>query len=157
MSGSNTSARLHPTVEMIGEPSDGAFDDYVNPGWPSPVDTTASHTLEAPETIDEVEGDASSSQIAAAWSDASPEPAVAATDVADEVATSPSPASAEIDPSDGDSVAAVRRQDLFPREEREAQDVDPGGAESEDRNYNFFDELDARLAGLRDAESAGDC
>ena len=45
----------------------------------------------------------------------------------------------------------------FPREEREAQDVDPGGAESENRNYNFFDELDARFAGLRNAASAGDC
>ena len=104
-----------PAVEMIGEPSDRAFDDHVNPGWPSPVDATASHTLEAPEAIDEVEADASSSQIAAAWSDTSPAPAVAATtDGADEVATSPSPASAEIDPSDGDSVAAVRRQDPLP-------------------------------------------
>jgi hypothetical protein len=39
---------------------------------------------------------------------------------------------------------------------REAQQVDPTDAESENRNYNFFDELDARLAGLGDAESAED-
>ena len=103
------------------------------------------------------EADAPSREIAAAWSDTSRHPAVAATDVADDVAPSPSPASAESVPSDVDSVAAVRRNDPTPREEREAQSVDPGGVESESRNYNFFDELDARLAGLDGAGSAGDC
>jgi hypothetical protein len=43
-----------------------------------------------------------------------------------------------------------------PPDERETQQVDPTDAESDNRNYNFFDELDARLAGLGDAESAED-
>ena len=89
--------------------------------------------------------------------DTSPESTVAATDVSDEVATSPSPAPTEIVPREGDSVATVSQQVPSPPEERDAPHVGPGDAQSENRNYNFFDELDVRLAGLRDAEPAGDC
>jgi hypothetical protein len=41
-------------------------------------------------------------------------------------------------------------------EGQQSEEADQTDAESENRNYNFFDELDARLAGLGDAESAGD-
>ena len=152
-------------VEKSRECSDGAPCGDVDAGWASSVERTTSRRLETagPVPLDEVESSASSSRNDSGEFDTSPEPAVTATDVSDEVATLPSPASAEIGPSDRNSVAAVLRQDPSvlrqdpsQREEHEAPEV-RGVAESENRNYNFFDELDTRLAGLRDAGSAGDC
>jgi len=146
-----------PVVGLIGEPSDRAPGDDVIVGWPSRFETTTSHTSEAAEAIDEAEPGASWSQIAAVDSDTGTEPVVAATDVADVVATLLSPASAEMVCHIGDSGAVVSRQPPSPREKREPEGVSAGGADSEDRNYNFFDELDARLAGLGDAGPAGNC
>ena len=104
------------------------------PGWASSVERTTSRRLETagPDPLDEVEVQRFiESECIPAEFDTSPEPAVTATDVADEVATLPSPASAEIGPSDRNSVAAVLRQDPSvlrqdpsQREEHEAPEVD---------------------------------
>jgi hypothetical protein len=145
-------------VEMIEESSGAALGDEVDLVSPTLVDQKTSPKLEVPGAIpiDEVESSRSSNRIASSEFETSPSRAVAATDQADQVATSPSPASAEMVTPHGDLVATVSTQTPSLPDGSEAQHVDPAGAGSENRNYNFFDELDARLAGLGDAESAGD-
>jgi hypothetical protein len=73
----------------------------------------------------------------------------------DRLVTSPNPTSGQI-ASSGDRVDPIGRMQTHPQAVRlEAEASEPTHIESENRNYNFFDELDARLAGLGDAESAG--
>jgi hypothetical protein len=69
---------------------------------------------------------------------------------------SPTPAHAAIAIPHDDLVPSVSASSPLLPDEREAQRADPTDAEPENRNYNFFDELDVRLAGLGDAESAED-
>jgi hypothetical protein len=77
------------------------------------------------------------------------------TDTSNHILISAEPAPAETSPP-GESVAADLAEITLRPSPVEARHTDSTGAEWKNRNYNFFDELDAQLAGLGDAGSAGD-
>jgi hypothetical protein len=82
------------------------------------------------------------------------EPLLKGTDVGDHFSISV-PAPAETSPSEESAAADLDQIALRPNP-FEATHTYPTGTESDNRNYNFFDELDAQLAGLGEAGSAGD-
>jgi hypothetical protein len=145
---------VYPLVEIPREFSSS----QANLGTRSIIDAVTSPNIEGPEAVQihDVESGASSNRIASSEFETSPGPVIAEIDVADHMMTSPLPASVEIAPPHDDLAAAVSVRSPLPPDGREAQRTGPPDAEPENRNYNFFDELDARLAGLGDAESAGD-
>jgi hypothetical protein len=121
---------------------------------------TSPISLEEPRTIPVYELSSSSSpnEIISSVIDLTPH--LAANDCADpdtdRLVASPRPTSDEI-ASPRDRMDPLVSSQTHPQADRlEAEVSEPTHAESENRNYNFFDELDARLAGLGDAESARD-
>ena len=143
----------YPAAEMLGETSERRMDQRTQ----SLVDTTTSPIMEVPGAAQayEMESGASSGRIVSSGFQTSPDHPIAATDAADHTVMSPAPPAEIATPRD-DLVASVSVPSSLVPDGREAEQPDPTDAESENRNYNFFDELDARLAGLGDAESTGD-
>jgi hypothetical protein len=145
----------YPVVEMLGQTSQPPMDLHTR----SVLDATTSPITEVPEAVQSYEVDprASASGIVSSQFEASPSPSVAASEAAHHRVISQSPAPIRIAAPQDDLVPSVLAPSKSqPPDEREAKQADPTDAESENRNYNFFDDLDARLAGLGDAESAGD-
>jgi hypothetical protein len=145
----------YPVVEMLGQTSEPPVDLRAQ----SVVDTTTSPVMEVPDAVQiyEVESSASSSGIESSEIETRPTPPVVAAHAADHMVMSQPPAPAEIATSQDNLVPSVSVPSPSPPlDQRKAEQADPTDAESENRNYNFFDDLDARLAGLGDAESAGD-
>jgi hypothetical protein len=124
---------VYPVVGSFGEGSDAQIHEYVD--YESEI-----NALPSQAALPEFGRDSRLS--------------VAGTEVADQTVTSPSSASAEIVTPQGEVVAPVSERTPLFSDATECQRVDPTDAESENRNYNFFDELDARLAGLGETESA---
>jgi hypothetical protein len=143
---------VHPVVEVHGEFSRFQVDLPTQ----SMVSTTTSPMIEVPEAVHHEAGTgASSSQIESSEFEISSGAHLAAINDTDHMMTSPSPA-AEVAPPHDDSVPSVSVGGASPPDEREAQQEQATDVDSENRNYNFFDELDARIAGLGDAESTED-
>ena len=142
---------MYPEMELLREPSDAEVGTYVDVREPSLIDTRTWPITEVPipVLIDEVDSNRTASGI-----ETSRGFFVAATEVPEQTVTSPSPASDEIVNSSGGSIAGLLSETALVPDEDDAQLADSTGSEWENRNYNFFDELDARLAGLGDAESA---
>jgi hypothetical protein len=144
---------VYPVVEVHGEFSRSQVDLPTQ----SIVSTTTSPIIEVPEAVRHEAGTgASSSQIDSSEFEMSSGAHLAATDDTDHMMTSPSPAAAEVATPHDDSVPSVSAGWALPPDEREAQQEPATDVDSENRDYNFFDELDARIAGLGDEESTED-
>ena len=142
---------MYPEMELLRETSDVELDTYVDVRKRSRVDTGTwpMSEMRGPLLINEVDSNRTASGF-----ESSPGFVVAAAEPPDQIATSPSPASAGIVNSSGDSIAGFSSQTPLFSDGDDAQPGDSTGNEWENRSYNFFDELDARLAGLGNAESA---
>jgi hypothetical protein len=149
-----------PVVNVMAGSADTSIGKPVDLRPPPAVEAeTSPSSLEEPRAIPvyELSSSSSPSEITASVIDLTPH--AAANDYADRdpdrLVTSARPISGEI-ASPRDRMDPVVSTQTHPQADRlEAVVSEPTHAESENRNYNFFDELDARLAGLEDAESAG--
>ena len=122
------------------------------------VDVTTSTMLAAPTAtpLDEVEQTPSPSEIASSqfdriWSTAARHDEGQGVD---QEVTSPTPATAEGTSTQRQTDTGVGLEQQTPRrlDQLEGQQTQPTHTKSDRRNYNFFDELDARLASSFDKE-----
>ena len=134
------------------------FQDFVDPLLPTHVDAKidATNDVHREFRVDQIsESDSSTEQIrlASSESDVSPGLAAASPQVTHSEASAQSRISVEVVTPGCDMHADVPAEGPTPPEWPRDLHTDQTGADSANRNYNFFDELDATLAHLKNPES----
>jgi hypothetical protein len=150
-----------PVVNLIAASEDNSIGKPVDLRPPPPVEAVTSPiSLEQPRTIPvyELNSTSSPSEITSSVFDRTPH--AAANDYvvdpdADRLVTSPRPTSDEIAAPRDRIDPIISTQTHAQADRLEAEVSESTHAESENRDYNFFDELDSRLAGLGDQNPPG--